>query len=104
MAPLPPDLDRLGDQLTRAAGDTLAARRLRTERRARVALAGVIGALTFAALTPADLGHAVRTLTGVPLVSATIPHGCEHLHGPGFMLPRCGAAEAAVSHRPYAWR
>jgi hypothetical protein len=103
MGPLPPDLDRLGDQLTRAAGDTLA-RRLRTERRARVALAGVIGALTFAALTPANLGNGVRSLTGVRLVSAAIPHGCEHLRGPGFMLPRCGAAAAAVPHRPYAWR
>ena len=104
MASLPPDLDRLGDRLTRAAGDTLAVRRLRTERRARVALAGVIGALTFAALTPADLGQAVRSLAGVPLVSATIPQGCEHLHGSGYMLPRCGAAEAAVPHRPYASR
>jgi|GraSoiStandDraft_4_1057263.scaffolds.fasta_scaffold71175_3 hypothetical protein len=104
MASLPPDLDRLGDQLTRAAGDTLAARRLRTERRARVALAAAIGALAFGALTPADLGHAVRGLSGVPLVSATIPRGCEHLHGAGFMLPRCDAAQAAVPHRPYAWR
>jgi hypothetical protein len=104
MGSLPPDLDRLGDQLTRAAGDTLAARRLRTERRARVALAAAIGALTFAALTPADLGQAVRGFTGVPLVSATVPRGCDHPHGPGFMLPRCDAARAAVSHRPYAWR
>jgi hypothetical protein len=104
MASLPPDLDRLGDQLARAAGDTLAARRLRIERRARVALAAAIGALTFGALTPANLGHAVRNLTGVPLVSATIPRGCDHARGPGFRLPRCAAARAAVSHRPYAWR
>jgi len=104
MGSLPPDLDRLGDQLTRAAGDTLAARRLRIERHARVALAAAIGALTFGALTPADLGPAVRDLTGVPLVSATIPRGCDRPHGPGFMLPRCEPARAAVPHRPYAWR
>jgi hypothetical protein len=104
MASLPPDLDRLGDQLARAAGDTLAARRLRTERRARVALAAAIGALTFGALTPADLGRAVRDLTGVPLVAATVPRGCDHAHGLGFRLARCRDAQAAVSHRPYAWR
>jgi hypothetical protein len=103
-SPLPPDLDRLGDQLARAAGDTLAERRLRTERRARIALAAAIGALTFAALSPADLGRATRDLTGVPLVSVTIPRGCDHPHGAGYMLPRCGAADAAVPHRPYAWR
>jgi hypothetical protein len=104
MASLPPDLDRLGDQLTHAAGDTLAARRLRAERRARVALAAAIGALTFWALTPADLGHAVRNLTGVPLLTATVPRGCDHAHGTGFRLPRCHDAQAAVSHRPLAWR
>jgi|ERR671931_2600372 hypothetical protein len=104
MAFLPPDLDRLGEQLTRAAGDTLAARRLRAERRARVALAAAIGALAFVALTPADLGRGVHDLTSVPLVSATIPSGCDHSRGPGFRLPRCGDARAAVSHRPYAWR
>src|SRR5919198_2399248 len=102
MAFLPPDLDRLGEQLTRAAADTLAARRLRTERRARVALAAAIGALTFVALTPADLGRSVHDLRGVPLVSATVPSGCDHLRGMGFMLKRCSPAQAAVPHRPYA--
>jgi hypothetical protein len=104
MAFLPPDLDRLGEQLTRAAGDTLAARRLRAERRARVALAAALGALTFVALTPADLGRAVHDLTGVPLASATIPRGCDLARGPGFRLARCGDARAAVPHRPYAGR
>jgi hypothetical protein len=104
MAFLPPDLDRLGDQLARAAGNTLAARRARREQRLRVALAAVIGALAFAALTPANLGQAVHELGGVALVSATIPAGCEHAHGDGYMLPRCAAAQAAVPHRPYAWR
>jgi ABC-type enterobactin transport system permease subunit len=105
MAFLPPDLDRLGDQLARAAGDSLAARRLRAERRARVALAAAVGALAFVALTPANLGRAMRDFTGVPLVSAAwIPSGCDHLHGNGLREPRCVPAAAAVPHRPYAWR
>jgi len=104
MVPLPPDLDRLGDQLARAAGDTLAARRLRREQRLRVALAAVIGAVAFAAFTPADLGQGVRRLGDVQLVAATIPAGCEHARGDGYVLPRCAAAQAAVPHRPYAWR
>jgi hypothetical protein len=104
MAFLPPDLDRLGDQLARAATSTLAARRARREQRLRVALAGVIGALAFAALTPADLGRAVHAVGGFELVSATIPAGCEHARGGGYRLPRCAAADAAVPHRPYAWR
>jgi hypothetical protein len=84
--------------------DTLAARRARREQRLRVALASVIGALAFAAFTPADLGQAVHAVDDVELVSATIPAGCEHGRGGGYMLPRCAAAEAAVPHRPYAWR
>jgi hypothetical protein len=104
MASLPPDLDRLGDQLARAAASTLAARRARTERRLRIALAGVIGAIAFAALTPAQMGHGVRVIAGTKLASATIPRGCEHARGAGYMLPRCAAAHAAVSHRPYVWR
>jgi hypothetical protein len=105
MASLPPDLDRLGDQLARGASDTLAARRARSERRRRVAVAVVGGALAFAALTPANLGQAVRNLTGAELVSAAVvPRECEHARGTGFLLPRCAAAQAAVPHRPYAWR
>jgi hypothetical protein len=105
MMSLPPDLDRLGDQLARAAAGTLAARRARRERRARIATAGVVGALAFATLTPAALGPAVRDITTTRLASFTaLPRGCEHLHGHAFLMERCDAAEAAVSHRPYAWR
>jgi hypothetical protein len=104
MASLPPDLDRLGDQLARAAESTLIARRARSERRARIALAGVIGALAFAALTPANMGQGVRVITGTQLASVTVPRACEHARGSGYMLPRCAAASAAIPHRPYAWR
>jgi hypothetical protein len=64
----------------------------------------VIGALAFAAFTPADVGRGVRVITGTQLASATVPSGCEHARGSGYMLPRCAAATAAVPHRPYAWR
>jgi hypothetical protein len=103
MSSLPPDLDRLGDQLTRAASSTLAARRRRHEQRRRVAMSGVIAALAFGALTPAALGPAARELGATALVAFTEP-GCEYPHGPGVMLARCKPAERAVPHRPYAWR
>jgi len=102
MSSLPPDLDRLGDELTRAASITLAARRRRHERRRRITVAGVIGALGLGALTPAALGPAVRNGPGPRLVSF-VP-GCEVPHGRGVMLARCEPAEPAVPHRPYAWR
>jgi hypothetical protein len=105
MTSLPPDLDRLGEQLARAAGSTVAARQARRERRRRVAITAVIGALAFATLTPAALGPAVRDIANTRLAAFTeLPPGCEHLHGDGFLMPRCDAADAAVSHRPYAWR
>jgi hypothetical protein len=102
MASLPPDLERLGDQLATAATSTREQRRRHADQRRRLAVAGSIGAIAFAVLTPAQLGPAIRQLT---LANATIvPPGCEHLHGSGYMLPRCGTAPAARPHRPYAWR
>ena len=105
-SPLPPDLDRLGEQLARAAGTTIAVRRARRERRARIAIAAVIGALAFATLMPGPLSPGMRGLDSATRLASVTgpPPGCEHMHGEGFLLPRCDAAEAAVSHRPYAWR
>jgi hypothetical protein len=99
---LPPDLDRLGQQLAGAAGNTLAARRRRAERRRRVALAGVIGALAFAVLTPGPLGTGVRDITGVGLAGDVGPLGCDHPRGASFRLPACD--ERMVLYRPYAVR
>jgi hypothetical protein len=102
MASLPPDLDRLGDHLATAAAGTRDRRRRHAEQRRRFAVAGTIGAIAFAVLTPAQLGPAVRGLT---LATASfVPPGCDHLRGSGYMLPRCVAAPAARPHRPYAWR
>ena len=104
MASLPPDLDRLGDQLARAATSTLAARRRAPSGACASRSWGSSARIAFAALNPADMGHGVRVISGVQLASATIPRGCEHARGSGYMLPRCAAAPAAVSHRPYVWR
>jgi hypothetical protein len=101
MASLPPDLDRLGEQLATAAARTRENRHRRGELRRRVAVAGVIGALAFVAFSPSQLGPAIRDFT---LASAVVPPGCEQPRGAGFMLPRCDAAPAAQPHRPYAWR
>jgi hypothetical protein len=104
VATIPPDLDRLGDQLASAAERTRDRRCRRSEQRRRLTTAGVVGAIAFAALTPAELGPAIRTFTGARLAAVAEPPGCDHSRGSGFMLARCERASAAVSHRPYAWR
>jgi hypothetical protein len=103
VATLPPDLDRLGQQLAGAAGNTLAARRRRAERRRRIALAAVAGALTFAVLTPGPLGTGVRDFDHANLVGAGVEQiGCEDSRGRSFILPPCEGP--MILHRPYAWR
>ena len=103
MATLPPDLDRLGQQLTGAAGSTLAARRRRTERRRRVTLAALAGVLAFAVLTPGPLGTGVRDFSHANVVGAGVePIGCEDARGRTFILPNC--AGPMVLYRPYAAR
>jgi hypothetical protein len=105
MATMPPDLDRLGEQLASAAGRTLERRRRRSERRRRMATAGVVGAIAFTVLTPGQLGPAIRSLAGVPLASTFERPWCEHPRGATFTLDeRCTPAKPAVPHRPYAWR
>jgi hypothetical protein len=103
VATLPPDLDRLGQQLARAAGSTLAARRRRAERRRRVTLAAVTGALAFAVLTPGPLGSGMRDLGHANLVGAGVEQiGCEDSPGRSFILPDCDGP--MILHRSYAWR
>jgi hypothetical protein len=80
---LPPDLDHLGDHLVAAARRTSA----RRERRRRLALAGVVGALAFGALNPAPLDPSHRD---VFVLRASAEQ---------FVQPGDGAM---VLHRPYA--
>jgi hypothetical protein len=101
---LPPDLERLGDQLAGAAARTATAARLRREARRRLALTAALGALAFAALTPAALGPAHRgpfaRLAALPAEDA--PSRCDQPRGAHFALPECEAA--MVLDRPYAFR
>jgi hypothetical protein len=100
---LPPDLSRIGDELTAAAARSLRARRRRTLA-ARWAATAVAGALAFAALTPARLGTAVGV--GAPgstvLASTSAPAGCDQLRGAQQTLPACAVAVPAVTYRDRA--
>jgi hypothetical protein len=98
---LPPDLARLGDALTRAAERTATASRRRAERRRRLVSTAAVGALVFAALTPAALGPAQRQ-TDLALEPGFPPSGCDQPHGAQFTLARCEAP--TVLHRSYAWQ
>jgi len=100
VATLPPDLDRLGQQLAGAAGSTLAARRRRSERRRRITRAAIVGALAFAVLTPSPLGTGLRDVARTNLAGE--PPGCHLPDGATLQPPTCDAA--FFLHRPYAWR
>ena len=55
MFPLPPDLSRLGDELTEAAGRALDERRRRRRLLARICASALAGILAIAVLAPAAL-------------------------------------------------
>ena len=108
---LPNDLDRLGTDITTAAGRSLAARKRRAELSRRLATIGVVGALVFAALTPAALGPAQRGTDGLELAAlpaaAVDGMACDQPHGARFTLPACTVAtdgSVLVFRRSYAWR
>jgi hypothetical protein len=92
---LPPELSRLGDELSSAAERTRDRRRHRAERRRRVAATVLAGALIFAALTPAALEPAHRDVVQVASV-----RGCDPPRSDKFPHTGCGAP--MVLHRPYA--
>jgi hypothetical protein len=94
---LPPDLSRLGDELTGAAARSLDARRHRRALIGRGAATAVAGLLAFAVLSPAALGPA-QTLPqplaragGTPtLVAGSVSSSCDQGRGTRFGLPACG--------------
>jgi hypothetical protein len=92
---MPPELSRLGDQLSSAAERTRDRRRRRAEQRRRLAATGLAGALIFAALTPAALEPAHRD----HLQMASI-RSCDPPRSDKFPHTGCGAP--MVLHRPYA--
>jgi hypothetical protein len=96
MADLPPDLARLGDHLTGAARRATA----RREQRRRMALGVTIGALAFAALTPAALGPAQREI-GFAAAARDASPGCDHPRGAHFTMVACEGP--MILNRPAAW-
>jgi hypothetical protein len=103
---LPPDLSRLGDELTGAAARAVAARRHRRALMARGAATAVAGVLAIAVLSPAALGPAQLaprlggTATAPTFVSDTVTSSCDQGRGSRFGLPACGhtASPEPVSH------
>jgi hypothetical protein len=72
MPELPPELSTLGDKLFVAADRELRRRRLWRMLVRRTMRLGGVGAVLFAAMTPSELGHAVRAdlpATGGPWVT-----------------------------------
>jgi hypothetical protein len=91
MAELPPDLDALGDALTRAAARTAAVRRRRVEVRRRLAACVVACMLVFAAMTPSRLSpgehvKAVQQFASVLALDSGV--GCDRPRGLGGSLPQ----------------
>jgi hypothetical protein len=92
MAQLPPDLEALGDALTRAAADAVAARRHRVALRRRVAACVAAGLVVFAAMTPSHLGggdegRLLQQLASVSTLADGGGFGCDRPRGDGGSLP-----------------
>jgi hypothetical protein len=95
---LPPDLSRLGDELTGAAARVLDARRHRRALLARGAATAVAGVLALAVLSPAALGPAqtrplplARDAADAPtFVADGVARSCDQGRGRHFGLPACG--------------
>jgi hypothetical protein len=99
---LPPDLSRIGDELTAAATRSLRARHRRALAARWVATA-VAGALVFAALTPARLGTAVGGGPVATVLASTSAHaGCDQLRGAQQTPPACVVAAPAITYRDRA--
>jgi len=95
MAELPPDLEALGDALTRATGRAGALRRHRVLLRRKLLASLGAGLVVFAAMTPSQLGTADQ----VPFLQqfATAPaaassFGCDRPRGhAAYLAPDCDA-------------
>ena len=107
MRDLPPDLSRLGRDLTAAVDRSQRRQRLRRQLLQRAATVGSAGALLFVAMTPAVLdpaNNAIQTTSrtlGLAGAQTSIRLVCERVHGgPG--TPACddGAVELMAPWRP----
>jgi len=103
--PLPPDLDRLGESLTKATARSVAIRQARRMLLARVGACLAAAVMVFAATSPGRLGHADVTFSpdsgGVVFTSAvegTLAVGCDRPHGA--VAQRDGAPDDCTIRRP----
>jgi hypothetical protein len=103
--PLPPDLDRLGESLTKATALAVAVRRARRMLLARVAVCLAAAVMVFAATAPGRLGQADLTFPrdrgGVVFAAAaegTLAVGCDRPHG--VVAQRNGAPGDCTIRRP----
>src|SRR4051812_45730361 len=94
---LPPDLRRVGDELTSAAARSLDARRHRRALIGRAAATAAAGVLALAVLSPAALGPAqtrpqpLAQVGGAPtFVEDGVSSSCDQARGSRFGLPACG--------------
>jgi hypothetical protein len=91
MAEMPPDLEALGDALTRAAARAAAVRQHRLALRRRLAACVAAGMLVFATMTPSHLGSAdnanlLEQFAAAPALASGF--GCDRPRGPGGYLPQ----------------
>ena len=103
--PLPPDLDRLGETLTKATAYSVAVRRARRMLLARVGACLAAAVMVFAATAPGRLGHADVALppdSGGVVVAAgvegTLAVGCDRPHGAA--AQHAGAPADCAIRRP----
>ena len=103
--PLPPDLDRLGESLTKATAYAVAVRHARRMLLARVAACLAAAVMVFAATAPGRLGHADLAIPpdrgGVVFTSSaegTLAVGCDRPHGA--VAQRDGAPGDCTIRRP----
>lgn len=104
--PLPPDLDRLGETLTKATAYAVAVRRARRMLLARVGACLAAAVMVFAATAPGRLGHA-DVARGIPdsggvvfaaAVEGTLAVGCDRPHGAAAQY--AGAPDDCAIRRP----
>jgi hypothetical protein len=106
--PLPPDLDRVGDDLVAAAALAIDRRGRRRRLIARAAGTGAAAMAALAWLVPATLGPAERShdmllARSVSLVEPARPAACDLPRGGRPALPACQAGEPIPLGRPGRW-
>src|SRR4051794_31899745 len=102
--PLPPDLDKVGDDLVAGVARAVDARRQR-RRRALAGLGAVAAAIALPVVVVPAVGPGHREpvlLTGATIEPA-VPVGCDQPRGRRVALPACVAREPEPFGRPRRW-